>query len=60
MILETSTQARFLVPMAIALGFGVLLSAPVVLVLTPMLRVIEEDVRAWRQGVRGRSAVPAQ
>lgn len=33
MIFETSSQARFLVPMAIALGFGTLLTAPVILIL---------------------------
>ena len=40
MIFETSSQARFLVPMAIALGFGTLLSAPVVMVLPACLRTI--------------------
>ena len=38
MIFETSSQARFLVPMAIALGFGTLLSAPVVVLLPACLR----------------------
>jgi multidrug efflux pump subunit AcrB len=33
MIAETSTQARFLVPMAISLGFGVLLSSPLTIIL---------------------------
>ena len=49
MILETSSQARFLVPMAIALGFGVLASSPAVLLLTPILRVIGLDVRRMRE-----------
>ena len=38
MILETSSQARFLVPMAIALGFGTIFSAPVVMLLPACLR----------------------
>ena len=40
MIFETSSQARFLVPMAIALGFGTLLSAPVVLLLPACLNTL--------------------
>lgn len=40
MIFETSSQARFLVPMAIALGFGTLFSAPVVLILPACLMTI--------------------
>jgi multidrug efflux pump subunit AcrB len=39
MIFETSSQARFLVPMAIALGFGTLFSAPVVILLPACLRM---------------------
>ncbi len=52
MIFETSGQARFLVPMAIALGFGVLLSAPVVLVLTPVLRMLGADLSAALDALR--------
>ena len=40
MIFETSSQARFLVPMAIALGFGTLLSAPVVILIPTCLRTL--------------------
>ncbi len=44
MIFEPSRQARFLVPMAISLGFGILFSTLVVLVLVPGLYLIVEDV----------------
>ncbi len=44
MLLETSTQARFLIPMAISLGFGVLLTTFVTLVMVPSLYLIVEDV----------------
>lgn len=44
MILETSLQARFIVPMAISLGFGVMFSTAVILVLVPALYLILEDV----------------
>ncbi|GMV95065.1 MAG: multidrug transporter AcrB [Candidatus Hydrogenedentota bacterium] len=40
MIFETSSQARFLVPMAIALGFGTLLSAPITILLPTCLRTV--------------------
>jgi len=46
MILETSRQAKFLIPMAISLGFGILFSTVIVLVLVPALYIILEDVRA--------------
>jgi multidrug efflux pump subunit AcrB len=45
MIFETSTQARFLVPMAIALGFGILISSVVVLLFVPAVHLIAGDVK---------------
>ncbi len=52
MILETSRQARFLIPMAISLGFGILFSTLVVLVIVPALYMILEDLKmAWRGGM---------
>jgi len=46
MISETSVQARFLIPMAISLGFGVLFVTFVVLLLVPSLYMIIEDLRS--------------
>jgi len=43
-ILETSISARFLIPMAISLGFGILFATPVILILTPALYVIRADI----------------
>jgi len=45
MIFETSVQARFLIPMAISLGFGILFSTVIVLVLVPCFYLIVEDIR---------------
>ena len=45
MIFETSVQARFLIPMAISLGFGILIGTLITLVLVPALYIIIEDVR---------------
>jgi len=54
LILEKSVQAQFLVPMAVALAFGVLFATVISLVLVPVLYVIIEDIQwvfAW--GGRG-------
>ncbi|MCG8423568.1 MAG: efflux RND transporter permease subunit [Proteobacteria bacterium] len=46
MIFETSIQARFLIPMAISLGFGVLFATLVALIVVPCLYVVlEEDIK---------------
>ncbi|MFC1855627.1 efflux RND transporter permease subunit, partial [Thermodesulfobacteriota bacterium] len=44
MILETSRQARFLIPMAISLGFGILFATFITLVLVPSLYMVVEDM----------------
>ena len=45
MIMETSVQAQFLVPMAISLGFGILFATGITLLLIPALYIILEDIR---------------
>lgn len=45
MIFETSVQARFLIPMAISLGVGILFSTAIALVLIPCLFLVFTDVR---------------
>ena len=44
MIFETSVQARFLIPMAISLGFGILFATAIILVLLPALYLMLEDM----------------
>ena len=44
MIFETSLQARFLIPMAISLGFGILFATGITLLLIPALTMIIEDI----------------
>ncbi len=46
MMFETSIQARFLIPMAISLAFGVLFSTLIILYLIPVLYTILEDFKA--------------
>ena len=45
MILETSVQAQFLIPMAISLAFGILFATGITLLLIPSLYVVLEDAR---------------
>ena len=45
MITERSLQARFLIPMAISLAFGVMFATCITLVLVPSLYMILEDIK---------------
>jgi len=44
-ILETSNQAKHLIPMAISLGFGILFSTAIILLLVPSLYLVFDDVK---------------
>lgn len=46
MLAESSVQARFLIPMAVSLGYGILFATVVVLVLVPAIYMIVEDLQA--------------
>lgn len=52
MITETSVQARFLVPMAISLGFGVLFATFIILLLVPAFYMMLEDMLTIVQRIR--------
>ena len=52
MIWETSRQARFLIPMALSLGFGIVFSTFITLGIVPSLYMILEDLKRF-----GRSLV---
>lgn len=43
-ILETSSQAYYLIPMAISLGFGIVFATTIILVIVPCLYLMLEDV----------------
>jgi len=45
MIFETSRQARFLIPMAISLGFGILFATAIALIVVPSLYMVLDDVK---------------
>jgi len=48
LLFETSTQAQFLIPMAISLGFGVLFATFITLILIPCHYLILEDIKGLR------------
>lgn len=45
MIFETSRQARFLIPMALSLGFGVVFATLITLILVPSFYMAIEDIK---------------
>ncbi len=45
LIFEESLQAQYIIPMAISLGFGILFSTAIILVLVPCLYLILEDIQ---------------
>jgi multidrug efflux pump subunit AcrB len=47
MIFETSRQARFMIPMALSLGFGILFATVITLILVPCLYLLIEDIHQW-------------
>ena len=53
MLLETDLQAKFLIPMAISLSFGILFATGITLILVPCIYLILEDTKRWL--VRGLS-----
>jgi multidrug efflux pump subunit AcrB len=44
MVFETDLQARFLIPMAVSLGFGILFATFITLILVPVIYLIGEDI----------------
>ena len=57
MMLEKSLQARFLIPMAVSLAFGVLFATMITLLLVPSLYMILEDVKTLPRRLRGKGKV---
>ncbi|MBB3329433.1 multidrug efflux pump subunit AcrB [Halomonas campaniensis] len=57
MIFETSRQARFIIPMAISLGFGMLFATLILLLLVPCLYLMLEGLR---ERLGGRSITPQE
>ena len=60
LLLETSVQAQFLVPMATSLAFGVLFSTAITLFIVPSGYLILEDLRDLPQRLRARAGARAR
>ena len=58
MIFETSMQAKFLIPMAVSLGYGIVFATAITLILVPSLYQILEDFTALLGGAT--KQVPAE
>ncbi|TMP03292.1 acriflavin resistance protein [Pseudoalteromonas sp. S3178] len=57
---ETSLQAKFVIPMAVALGFAVMFATLITLILVPCLYIILGDIGAvFKRPFKGRSAKAA-
>lgn len=54
-ILERSSQAFYIIPMAISLGFGIIFATAIILVIVPCLYLLLEDVKA----LFGKDATPS-
>ena len=54
MMMEKSLQARFLIPMAVSLAFGVLFATSITLLLVPSLYMILEDIKAIPRRIRAK------
>jgi multidrug efflux pump subunit AcrB len=50
LLLEKSLQAKFLVPMGVSLGFGVIFATVITLILVPSMYLILEDIRTFFLG----------
>ena len=55
LIFEKSTQAQFLIPMAVSLGFGILFATFITLLLVPLNYLVLEDLRGLTRRILGRS-----
>jgi len=52
MIWETSRQARFLIPMALSLGFGIVFATFITLGIVPSLYMVLEDIKRFGRRLR--------
>lgn len=57
MIFEPSRQARFLIPMALSLGYGIVFATVIILLLVPALYMIIEDL-VWAARGTAQAAAP--
>jgi len=54
LIFEKSTQAQFLIPMGVSLGFGILFATLITLILVPVNYLVLEDITGFFRRLTGR------
>jgi hypothetical protein len=59
-MLEQSFQARFLIPMAISLCFGLLSATMLTLLLLPAQLLVADSLGGWWRRVSGRSGLAGE
>ncbi|KZY65117.1 hypothetical protein A3737_36295 [Oleiphilus sp. HI0065] len=55
LLFEKSTQAQFLIPMAVSLGFGILFATLITLLLVPVNYMVVEDIKSLTSKLIGHS-----
>lgn len=62
LLMDESSSARFLIPMAISLGFGILFATMITLILVPTNMIIADDIRRFfrRRAKEVRGALTAE
>ncbi len=53
LLMDTSIQAQFLIPMAVSLGFGVLFATAITLILVPCALLMGQDIAQLAKAFRG-------
>ena len=59
-ILETSNQALYLIPMAVSLGFGIVFATSIILVIVPCFYLALEDLISWFRKEPSTKAYPQE
>ena len=59
LLLERSMQAKFLIPMAVSVAFGVAFATAITLMLVPALLVILEDIQNFFRRLGGQKKAPS-
>jgi multidrug efflux pump subunit AcrB len=60
MLMERTTQAESMVPMAISLAFGIVFATVITLLLVPCLYMILQDLDTWRANRENAGVLHAQ
>jgi multidrug efflux pump subunit AcrB len=58
LLFEKATQAQFLIPMAVSLGFGIIFATFITLILVPVNYLLVEDVKNFT--TRGKDKLVTQ